>query len=599
MENTHRKVTGGIFSDPHGIYLLTGLSTGMASEEMDLKAEELRLIDLLGENTCIFKVPIFQREYKWEEEQRAALWNDIITIGGDHKASHFVGQVILVEGEEQENVNTYKIVDGQQRLTTFSILVCAIRDVAGLSPDQKNVESILTTYDRKGDAIRTLHLLESDNDAFRHIYEGNADQVDSDQPLRECYDYYAEKVSNLNQEEREDLLANTVHNINLVRTTCGSMTAAYQVFQTQNERGLSLSPINLSKTKLLEEASKAELDEKNIRNRWEEISTRLEDNELVSSAAPRRAITHYLIVDGQYQANGRITTKDFYATFTNALENHKGPTEIREFVTKLEDYTDRYIDLHEGTVRKYRRNKRSLLNKQMRFFQSKNAHAPVVLLYLVENVEDTERMESLLRLANKLNVRLNLDDANPAHHRDSMYQLVDRLTESDEENWESEVEDLIKERTVGDDQLFEILKARELPSSKFTRNMLLALEEDYYRASTPETQLDPDHVELEHIAPRRSMDSDSYSAWQAVFNNNKEKFEIYKSRLGNLTLLADKQNARASNDSFDKKCAVYSDSEIHMTNSIPGEYDRWGFAEIENRTEKLANDIINFWGVDN
>ncbi len=392
------------------------------------------------------------------------------------------------------------------------------------------------------------------------------------------------------------MLQNTVHHVNLVRTSCGSMTAAYQVFQTQNERGLELSPINLAKTKLLEEATKSGLDERDVRRRWEDISTRLEENDKVSSAAPRRAITHYLIVDDQYQAHGRITSKDFYRVFTEALDTHSGPTEIRRFVGKLEDYTDTYIDIHEGTVRKYRRNKRNQINKQMRFFQCKNAHAPIVLLYLVENVSDADEMEKLLRLANKLNVRLNLEDANPAHHRDSMYQFVSQLKEAEQSNWEPSIEELINERTVEDEQLFEILKGRELPNSAFTRNMLRTLEEDYYQAGTPETQLDSDRVELEHIAPQRAMSSNKYSSWEAVFNNNEERFDLYKSRLGNLTLLADSQNVRASNNPFAEKCAEYRNSKIQMTKKIPEEHDNWGFEAIDDRTEKLAEDIINFWG---
>lgn len=570
----------------------------MVSSNMDLEAEELRLIDLLGEKTRIFKVPIFQREYKWKEEQRVALWNDISSIGTDYKGSHFVGQVILVEDHDEgdDDVQVYKIVDGQQRLTTFSILVCAIRDIAGLPEDHKNVESILTTHDQTGEAVRTLQLLDNDDPAYQHIYDGNVEEVDPDHPIRECYDFFADKVSDLTAEEREEILRNAVHKVNLVRTSCGSMTAAYQVFQTQNERGLELSPINLAKTKLLEEATKAGLDEEDVRRRWEDISTRLEENDKVSSAAPRRAITHYLIVDDQYQARGRITTKDFYRAFTEALDTHDGPTEIRQFVGKLENYTDTYIDLHEGTVRKYPRNKRNQINKQMRFFQCKNAHAPIVLLYLVENVDDADEMEKLLRLANKLNVRLNLEDANPAHHRDSMYQFVSQLKEAERRNWESKIEELIKDRTVEDEQLFEILKGRELPNSAFTRNMLRTLEEDYYQAGTPETQLDFDRVELEHIAPQRAMSSNKYSSWEAVFNNNEERFDLYKSRLGNLTLLADSQNVRASNNPFAEKCAEYRNSKIEMTKEIPEGYDEWGFEPIDDRTEQLADDIINFWG---
>jgi len=482
---------------------------------MELDAKELRLGDLLGEKTRIFKVPIFQRQYKWEEEQRVALWNDITSIGNDSKGEHFVGQVILVEDEDErdEDVQVYKIVDGQQRLTTFSLLVCAIRDIAGLSEDHNNVESILTTHDETGESARTLHLLDDDDKVYQKIYDGNVEEVDSDHPLRACYDFFASKISDLTAEEREELLRKTVYEVNLVRTSCGSMTAAYQVFQTQNERGLELSPLNLAKTKLLEEATKAGLDEDEIRQRWDKISTRLTENEKVSSAAPRRAITHYLIVDDQYNAQGRITTKDFYRAFTEALDTHEGSTAIRRFVGKLENYTDTYIDIHEGTVRKYQRKSRSRINKQMRFFQRKNSHAPVVLLYLIENVDDSNVMEKLLMKANKLNVRSNLQDSNPAHHRDSMYQLVSILKNSKQSNWESEIEDHIRDRTVEDDQLFEILKGRELPNSAFTRNLLRTLEEDYYQAGIPETQLDSDRIQLEHIAPLAAMSSDKYNSW--------------------------------------------------------------------------------------
>lgn len=570
----------------------------MGNSDMDLEAEELRLIDLLGERTRIFRVPIFQREYKWKQKQRSELWDDIETIGTEAKPSHFVGQVILVEDERKsdEDVDTYKIVDGQQRLTTFSILVCAIRDAADLH-DNKNVESILTTHDKNGDEIRTLHLLDGDEEAYQHLYDGSPELIEEDHRIREAYDFFKQKLSDLDTDEQIDLLKNVVNNVDLVRTSCGSMTAAYQVFQTQNDRGLALSPLNLAKTKLLEEASLVGLNEESVRRRWENISTRLEENDQVSSAAPRRAFTHYLIVDEEYDVRSRVTTKDFYRTFAAALDKHEGATEIRRFISKLEDYTDRYIDIHEGTVRKYQRNKRSLINDQMRFFQSKNSHAPVVLLYLVENIDTADEMENLLRLANKLNVRLNLQDAAPAYHRDSMYQLVTKLIDSKQSQWEDEAEDLIKERTVSDKQLKEILKGRELPNSRFTRFLLRALEEDYYNAGSRETRIDLDQVDLEHIAPLSSLSSERYSTWAAVFNHNEERFDHYKSRLGNLTLLADRQNSRVRNGSYAEKCAEYEQSDITMTQRIPDNYPSWGFETIEDRTRTIAQDIVNLWGV--
>lgn len=575
------------------------------TSDMDLKAEELRLIDLLGENTRIFTTPIFQREYKWGEKQRTALWDDISTIADDVKPIHFVGQVILVEGKEAdlshksngEEVQVYKIVDGQQRLTTFSLLVCAIRDAESLQNDHKNVESILTTYDRTGQSVRTLHLLEEDDAAYERVYSGHADEVAQDHPIRECYDAFRENLEPLTSEERMRLLADAVHQVNLVRTTCGGMSAAYQVFQTQNERGLELTPLNLSKTKLLEESAQAGLDEEEVRKRWEKICTTLEENDRVSSAAPRRAITHYIIVDEEYATPVRITTKDFYNAFVKALDKHQGEQGIREFINKLEEYTRVYIDIHEEAVTKYRRNMRDEINRRMRFFQSKNAHAPIVLLYLVQNVNDADLMNSLLRQLNKLNVRLNLQDAKSANHRDSMYQVVQKLKKNDQSDWEERINNLIQERTVEDSQLRELLRTRRLPHSAFTRELFRSLEEEYYRAGSSVNQINFDKAELEHIAPKSVFRSKKYTQWEPTFDNDEDRFKMYKSRLGNLTLLADDPNASIGNGTFDEKRSAYSKSEITMTVRIPERYDEWGYSEIEDRTSTLAEDIVTHWSI--
>lgn len=578
---------------------------GIMAPDMDLKAEELRFIDLLGENTRIFTTPIFQREYKWDEEQREALWEDIMTIDSDVKPVHFVGQVILVEEDDpnlsgssnRDDVQVYKIVDGQQRLTTLSLLVCAIRDLESLPDDNKNVESILTTYDRNGDPVRTLRLLDEDDAAYEKVYSGHAQDADSDHPIKECYDDFTNKLEDLNSNERKSLLANAVHNINLVRTTCGGMSAAYQVFQTQNERGLELTPLNLSKTKLMEESVKVEIDEEEVRRRWEEICSKLEKNDRVSSAAPRRAITHYLIVDEMYPTPVRITTKDFYNSFVNALDQHRGEKEIRKFIRKLEEYTQLYIDIHEEAVTKYRRDMRDEINRRMRFFQSKNAHAPIVLLYLVKNVDDPDLMNSLLRQLTKFNVRLNLQDAKSANHRDSMYQIVQALKKENQADWEDAIKELIEQRTVEDTQLKELLRTRQLPHSEFTRELLRELEEEYYRAGKSANQVDLNEVELEHIAPKSVFRSKKYSTWEPIFDNDPDKFELYKSRIGNITLLEGELNASIGNGTFDDKCEIYDNSDLTMSENIPSEFEDWGYTEIEDRTKSIADDIVTYWSV--
>jgi hypothetical protein len=528
-----------------------------------------------------------------------------MSIDKNIKPAHFIGQVILVEEEDpnlpgdsnSDNVQVYKVVDGQQRLTTLSLLVCAIRDIESLPDDNKNIESILTTYDRDGNSVRTLRLLNEDDTVYEKVYSRNAQNADSDHPIKECYDDFKSSLKDLTSDERKSLLADTVHNINLVRTTCGGMSAAYQVFQTQNERGLELTPLNLSKTKLMEESVKVDIDEEEVRRRWEDMCASLENNDRVSSAAPRRAITHYLIIDDMYPTPVRITTKDFYNSFVAALDQHRGEKEIRKFIRKLEDYTETYIDIHEEAVTKYRRNMRDEINRRMRFFRSKNAHAPIVLLYLVENVNDPDLMNSLLRQLTKLNVRLNLEDANSANHRDSMYQVVKLFKSESKSDWESAINNLIEDRTVEDTQLRELLRTRELPHSNFTRELLRELEQEYYRAGKSANQVDLNNVELEHIAPKSVFRSKKYNAWEPVLENDPDKFELYKSRVGNITLLEGNLNSSIGNGNFDDKCDVYTNSDLNMSENISHNFSDWGYEEIEDRTESIAGDIVTYWSV--
>lgn len=233
----------------------------------------------------------------------------------------------------------------------------------------------------------------------------------------------------------------------------------------------------------------------------------------------------------------------------------------------------------------------------MRFFQSRSSHAPVILLYFVGNIGVTGEMENLLRLVNKLNVCLNMQDVAPVYCRDSTHQPVAKLVDSKQPKWEGEVEGLIKEHTVSDKQSREILKGRELPDSRFTRLLSRTLEGDYYNADSRETRIDLDQVGLEHIAPFSSLSLEKHNTWTAVFNHNERRFGHYKSRLRNLMLLADRQNSRIRNGSHAEKYAEYEQLDTTMTRKTPDSYPSWDFEAIEDRTRIIAQDIVSLWGV--
>jgi hypothetical protein len=82
-----------------------------------------------------------------------------------------------------------------------------------------------------------------------------------------------------------------------------------------------------------------------------------------------------------------------------------------------------------------------------------------------------------------------------------------------------------------------------------------------------------------------------------VLENDPDKFELYKSRVGNITLLEGNLNSSIGNGNFDDKCDVYTNSDLNMSENISHNFSDWGYEEIEDRTESIAGDIVTYWSV--
>jgi uncharacterized protein with ParB-like and HNH nuclease domain len=94
-----------------------------------MNAQDIRLTELI-ESPKQFIVPMFQRDYSWGTKHCLQLWNDIIRVGADEKAkAHFVGSVVYIATEETSaKITRWLVIDGQQRLTTLTILLAALRN---------------------------------------------------------------------------------------------------------------------------------------------------------------------------------------------------------------------------------------------------------------------------------------------------------------------------------------------------------------------------------------------------------------------------------------------------------------------------------------
>ncbi len=116
-------------------------------------------------------IPIYQRVYSWEKEQCKQLWDDIIKIGGNDKMDgHFIGSILYVLDRITHSNNALLIIDGQQRLTTITLLLTALRD--HWSDKRKEIEDhYLINSNKDGDKKFRLILSESDKDTLLSLID--------------------------------------------------------------------------------------------------------------------------------------------------------------------------------------------------------------------------------------------------------------------------------------------------------------------------------------------------------------------------------------------------------------------------------------------
>ncbi|GAA8716897.1 hypothetical protein HpDR94a_06460 [Helicobacter pylori] len=142
----------------------------MKAEPMEAKA--IKLLKFIKDNQKNqLVIPIYQRVYSWEKGQCKELWDDIIKIGGDDKMDgHFIGSILYVLDGFTHSDNALLIIDGQQRLTTITLLLTALRD--HWSDKRKEIEDhYLINSDKDGDKKFRLILSDSDKDTLLSLID--------------------------------------------------------------------------------------------------------------------------------------------------------------------------------------------------------------------------------------------------------------------------------------------------------------------------------------------------------------------------------------------------------------------------------------------
>ncbi len=256
-----------------------------------MKADATPLLKFIKDNQKNqLVIPIYQRVYSWEKEQCKELWDDIIKVGGDDKMDgHFIGSILYVLDGITHSDNALLIIDGQQRLTTITLLLTALRD--HWSDKRKEIEDhYLINSDEKGNKKFRLILSESDRDTLLYLID--KDRRKPSKPsskIVENFKLFEEWVSNTNELET---IFKGLEKLMIVYIALEKGKDDPQlIFESMNSKGMELAQTDLIRNYILMglEPEKQEIFYKKY---WRAMEEKFEQNKKLFD----RFVRHYLTI---------------------------------------------------------------------------------------------------------------------------------------------------------------------------------------------------------------------------------------------------------------------------------------------------------------
>lgn len=318
---------------------------------MEIKAQVHNIAKL---KDYFFIVPDYQREYVWKvDDQVEQFLVDIdneFEPGAEEQSSYFIGSIIVVKNDKK-----YDVIDGQQRLTTIVLTMCAFRDVMkGQALDErqgqylKAISEWLSTFDvAAGNVQLRLELQYEESKDFlstliqEHDYSG--EKSASIEKMRGAYERIKEEVEGYLEDGVNALTEFAVYfltKIDLVVIESENLSSALKIFETINQRGASLNAMDLIKNLLFSEASPQEFSK--IKEKWKELTAHLQ--RAGEDDKPLRFLRYFLMA--RYH-DGILREDDIYKWVISptgkAVLNYEAKPYA--FAVELEKMAKRYADL--------------------------------------------------------------------------------------------------------------------------------------------------------------------------------------------------------------------------------------------------------------
>jgi len=556
----------------------------------------------------IYTVPDYQREYIWKEKNVSQLLYDIDEeYQNNSNSEYFIGSIVVHNKGDKK----FEVIDGQQRLTTLFLCLCAFKDLLKDNNYRETIEKWLFSakMNDKGKITPSYNLILQYQDSSKLLQdiiqnnEINYTLKDSSKRICEAYNYilnyFKTEFKDKDEEELTKFLGYFANKVNFIQIETTSISDALKTFETINERGVGLDPMDLLKNLIFRQLERDDFEK--LKADWKYITHSLE-----SAKEKKLRFLRYFIM-ANYEINdpkktGILREDEIYDWISKNDSQCNYTKAPFEFVRKIKENTEAYVKFsscrdYSGNNNIYLENIKSLGGSSfsqhlMLLLPAKDFEINTFNL-LASNIENLIFYYTITRTQTKEFERKFSKWAK------AINKITKLSLEEQEKGIANFVNSVIKEEIKSKSSDFRVafmnLRYDSLQIYKF-KYILAKIAQYVDEQRLGKTTTDPlrpyldGKIDIEHILPNHPQQEllESFGS--------KEEYDEYKVKLGNFTLLEKPINVVAGRNFFADKKPLYIHSKFYLTKSIAQKEEVGKNTSITRINEKLLS--FNEWNKD-
>ncbi|CAK1692868.1 DUF262 domain-containing protein [Vibrio crassostreae] len=548
-----------------------------------MEAKECKVQDILTENKK-YIIPPYQRPYSWSPDNAEQLINDIYQSYRSDEKEYFIGSMICIN----KGNNTFEVVDGQQRLTTLSLIVSELKKLIehqGVKDDLQKRILPIDVYSDETDEPR-LVVRKKEHDLYKFFILQDRKEYKPEKPtgteqlFLDNSSVIRKYLCDNDQDSLKRIAKYILQNVFIVFVQTDDFASSFRLFNVLNNRGLPLSNADLLKNTLFESASSMKKDSSQIESAWSQIEDMVGVNRL-----DKFLTLHKL---SEKKDRDRVLQKGLDSFVTSLEDDFDG--DAVEMSLMLVNSAKNYIKLTEIE------------------FDNLSLKRKVASL---NNLATDEWIPPVMAFINRMTRSNDLTwpefhDFVTSFEKVYMHGWLKKQVKSQREmvcysalvainNGKSFVEILEHVNQHADNAGFIEALDQDLYEPRpnqvnLIKAVLLRLDLEQQDESVIKTYTG--RITIEHVLPQKLANE----YWATRFNANEHAMWLHK--LGNLTLISGSKNSEAQNSDFNKKKSIYeklnNKSSFDLTREISKTLD-WDIFALKERHEILKRSIIELW----